>query len=146
MTTDARARPAGATQGGLTLTDLLLLLGLLGVPAVALYRAYSDANPLIPLGYALLISIVAFVLYAVDKKRAQTGRWRLSEAKLHLAALAGGWPGGFLAQRKLRHKNAKLSFQLVFWLIVMLHQFLAVDSLLDWRISRALRAMTHRSS
>jgi uncharacterized membrane protein YsdA (DUF1294 family) len=50
--------------------------------------------------------------------------------------LLGGWPGAFLAQRRLRHKCSKASYQFLFWIIVLAHQFAALDSLQDWRLSR----------
>lgn len=52
---------------------------------------------------------------------------------MHLYEVLGGWPGGLLAQRLIRHKNRKLSYQLVFWLIVLLHAALA--GLLLWLIN-----------
>jgi uncharacterized membrane protein YsdA (DUF1294 family) len=51
--------------------------------------------------------------------------------------LLGGWPGAFLAQRWLRHKCSKGSYQAVFWLIVLAYQFAAFDSLQNWQLSRA---------
>lgn len=51
-------------------------------------------------------------------------------------SLFGGWPGAFLAQRQFRHKTAKPTFQTVFWLIVLIHQLVALDSLRGWRVLR----------
>jgi len=42
-----------------------------------------------------------------------------------------------LAQPWLRHKCSKVRYLLVFWLIVVAHQFAAFGSLQDWRFSRA---------
>ncbi len=50
--------------------------------------------------------------------------------------LIGGWPGAFLAQRVFRHKISKRSYQVEFWIIVLLHQFLALDSLFGWRFTK----------
>ncbi|MCY7321272.1 MAG: DUF1294 domain-containing protein [Phormidesmis sp. CAN_BIN36] len=38
-----------------------------------------------------------------------------------MCELAGGWLGGFIAQRIVRHKNQKASYQNKFWLIVISH-------------------------
>jgi len=43
--------------------------------------------------------------------------------------LLGGWPGALLAQQRFRHKTRKLSYQAVFWLIVLLHQVFWIDLL-----------------
>lgn len=68
-----------------------------------------------------VMSAVAFIAYAIDKRWARLARRRIPEATLHAVELLGGWPGAFLAQRIVRHKNAKASYQVVFWLIVVLH-------------------------
>lgn len=45
--------------------------------------------------------------------------------------------GAFAAQRRLRHKCAKGSFQAIFWMIVFLYQFAAIEVLQNWKISRS---------
>jgi len=67
------------------------------------------------------ISPICFVALGLDKQRARNGKRRISEKTLHLLELWGGWPGGLLGQRAFRHKTRKLSYQLIFWLIVGLH-------------------------
>jgi uncharacterized membrane protein YsdA (DUF1294 family) len=62
-----------------------------------------------------------FLLYRIDKNRARRDQWRIAETTLHLCEFFGGWVGALLAQQWLRHKNQKLSFQVVFWLIVCSH-------------------------
>lgn len=69
-------------------------------------------------GYAAL-SLVTFFVYAFDKSAAQKGGWRTSEGALLLLGLAGGWPGGLIAQETLRHKSRKTSFRAVFWATVL---------------------------
>lgn len=66
-------------------------------------------------------SLLAFVVYAWDKSAAQGGHWRTAEKTLHMIALCGGWPGALVAQRVLRHKSGKASFQLVFRATVLLN-------------------------
>ncbi len=83
-----------------------------------------DMSLLLALIYGLM-SLVCFVAYYRDKQFAIKGLQRTPEARLHLYELLGGWPGGFLAQRLIRHKNRKLGYQLTFWLIVLLHLSLA---------------------
>ena len=76
------------------------------------------------LGYIAIVgilSLVAFVAYGFDKRRAQASGRRLPEHTLHLLALFGGWPGGLLGQRIFRHKTQKFGFRFVFWLCVTLH-------------------------
>ncbi|MCO8123780.1 DUF1294 domain-containing protein [Stieleria sp. TO1_6] len=58
-------------------------------------------------------------MYGEDKSAARNGRWRTSEATLHLVELLGGWPGALVGQEFFRHKTKKLSFQIDFLLIVL---------------------------
>jgi uncharacterized membrane protein YsdA (DUF1294 family)/cold shock CspA family protein len=81
----------------------------------------SITSNLIPLLLYLIMSGLTFVLYAHDKSRARTGESRIPEKTLHLCELAGGWLGAFIAQRTLRHKSSKNSYQVVFWAIVAFH-------------------------
>ncbi|MGH7202171.1 MAG: DUF1294 domain-containing protein [Planctomycetaceae bacterium] len=69
----------------------------------------------------VLCSAVAFVLYGLDKRQAESDSRRISEGTLHLIALLGGWPGAFFGQQVFRHKTQKLSFLVKYWLIVALH-------------------------
>lgn len=77
--------------------------------------------PLIVLGVYLGASVIAFLGYALDKSAAVNDRWRTKESTLHLFALLGGWPGALVAQRLLRHKSKKKSFQYVFWVTVTIN-------------------------
>lgn len=78
----------------------------------------------------LLVSVVSFCQYWLDKQSAQKSRWRTPENTLHIAELAGGWPGALIAQQVFRHKTRKPSYQLVFWAIVLLHQVFWLDRLM----------------
>ena len=65
------------------------------------------------------VSILCFVVYAVDKSAARAGRRRVPERTLLWLGFAGGWPGAILAQQALRHKTQKASFRSAFWLSVV---------------------------
>lgn len=76
------------------------------------------------------VSLMTFLLYWNDKRKARAEAWRTPENVLHAMELAGGWPGALLAQQVFRHKTRKVSFQVVFWFIVLLHQAFWIDQLL----------------
>ena len=80
-----------------------------------------DKLPLAVPGLYLAASLIAYFAYATDKSAAKQGAWRTPENTLHLLSLIGGWPGALFAQKKLRHKNRKVSFQAVFWVTVALN-------------------------
>jgi uncharacterized membrane protein YsdA (DUF1294 family) len=76
------------------------------------------------IGYLSLVavaSLVSFVAYGFDKRRAATGGRRVPERTLLLLAFLGGWPGSILAQRHFRHKTRKLEFLIPFWVVTALH-------------------------
>lgn len=66
-------------------------------------------------------SFVAYLVYAADKSAAINNRWRTQENTLHMFGLIGGWPGALAAQRILRHKSKKASFQAAFWTTVVMN-------------------------
>lgn len=120
--------------------DILVLLVLLLFPVFALYRLSEGAgwNGWITASVAVALSLCAFIAVWTDKRSAQAGEWRTPERLLHLLEWIGGWPGSFLAQRAFRHKVSKGSYQIVFWFIVIVYEFVAIDSLQSWKWLRWL--------
>jgi len=71
--------------------------------------------------YFSALSLITFVLYAVDKSAAIKRKQRISERTLHLASLLGGWLGALVGQRLFRHKTKKQPFRIIFWLTVIVN-------------------------
>ena len=115
----------------------LLLVVWSPLPVMALLEVGSDLGRVNVAAAMLGISVVTILLYASDKRKAQARKWRIPESTLHWLAFLGGWPAALVAQRLLRHKTAKKSFQRVFWMIGVIHQCIALDCLLKWRFSLA---------
>ncbi|MGV8917659.1 MAG: DUF1294 domain-containing protein [Pseudomonas sp.] len=84
----------------------------------------------IPAEVYAVMSLLTFFLYWRDKQQALNAGWRTPEKFLHGAELLGGWPGALIAQQIFRHKTRKVSYQVVFWLIIVLHELFWVDRLL----------------
>jgi len=82
--------------------------------------------------YFILINIIAFILYGVDKKKAEKGLWRIPEATLFLVCILGGPLGGLLGMRIFHHKTKKWYFTvfvpviLILWIIVPVYFILEV--------------------
>ena len=53
----------------------------------------------------LIISLITFILYGVDKRRAVKDKWRIPERVLLSFSLLGGGIGGALGMRVFRHKT-----------------------------------------
>ena len=126
-----RRRGMRPRRGGWRTSTLVVLGLLLAVPGYALSRLSHHVDWRLLLGLPLAMSVFAFFAYRIDKRLAEAREWRIPEATLHFLALIGGWPGAFLAQRVFRHKTSKLSFQVVFWIVVGLHQIAAVNFIMD---------------
>jgi uncharacterized membrane protein YsdA (DUF1294 family) len=73
------------------------------------------------LSIVIVMSIACFAVYGLDKQRSVIGGRRVQERTLHILAFLGGWPGAILGMRHFRHKTKKLSFLIVFMLVVLLH-------------------------
>ena len=132
------APTAGSDTGTLGFAHWLVFAGLLVAPNLALRRLEPALETQWILAAWLVLSVVTYVVYALDKRKARAQTTRTSEATLHVLSLIGGWPGAYLAQYRHRHKTAKAVFQFVFWLTVAAYQFAAIDCLLEWEISRSV--------
>jgi uncharacterized membrane protein YsdA (DUF1294 family) len=135
-------RRTSGRGGKITVWPLVFLAGLLILPAVAVCRIPGDSL-WIQL-HVLAVSALTFCVYGQDKKRARGRGWRVSEFTLHFLEAIGGWPGAFLAQHWFRHKISKLSYQIAFWLIVLVYQLAGVDFLLGGRLFQGAGAGIQR--
>ena len=68
----------------------------------------------------LFFNALCFVLFFLDKRKAQRGQRRISEKTLHLATLPGAAPGAWAAIFLLHHKNRKAAFWSVTLLLTVL--------------------------
>jgi uncharacterized membrane protein YsdA (DUF1294 family)/cold shock CspA family protein len=110
--------PAPPNPPGRSNAPPLFAVGFLSFVVIAVI---AGRLPSVVLILYLVASVVAFFAYAFDKSAAVKGQWRTQESTLHMFALLGGWPGALAAQRLLRHKSAKASFQTIFWFTVVLN-------------------------
>ena len=55
--------------------------------------------------YVAVLSLITFILYAVDKVKAIRGSWRISEKALLLTGFFGGAVGALAAMQVFRHKT-----------------------------------------
>ncbi|MBR5036940.1 MAG: DUF1294 domain-containing protein [Prevotella sp.] len=76
--------------------------------------------------YLVVINVVAFVVYGVDKYKAKHGRWRIPEATLLGLAAIGGSIGAWLGMRVWHHKTMHKKFQYGVPLILIAQIALAV--------------------
>lgn len=60
--------------------------------------------------YIAAINIITFLVFAIDKQKACTGKYRVRERTLLALGIIGGAFGGLLAMYLFRHKIRKSSF------------------------------------
>jgi len=105
-----------ATEGWMiAATIALLFLMFVGV------SVFIGQLPFAILMFYLVASAVAFLVYRRDKSAAQQNQWRTGEGTMILLGVIGGWPGAFVAQQFFHHKTKKRSFQIAFWITVVLN-------------------------
>lgn len=69
--------------------------------------------------YLLIINIIGFIVYALDKAQAKKNQNRISEKFLFLLAILGGSLGAVLAMSLLRHKTQHWYFKIGIPLILI---------------------------
>lgn len=73
--------------------------------------------------YLIIINLVAFAAYGVDKWKAIKDKWRIPEKTLILLAAIGGALGAYAGMRYFRHKTQHKKFTicvplfLILWII-----------------------------
>ena len=95
-------------------TVMLLLVLAIAHPSVSFHW-----TTVLYLATTVIFSMFSFLAMGEDKRRARNGTRRVSEGVLHGLEFLGGWPGSLIAQQSLHHKNRKISYQVVYWFIVL---------------------------
>lgn len=75
--------------------------------------------------HLVFINFTTFIAYAVDKRAARTGAWRVSEKNLHSLEFLGGFLGALLGQKVFHHKQKKIEYQTTFWFLVFMEFVIA---------------------
>ena len=76
--------------------------------------------------YLIIINIITFAMYGVDKRKAIRHKWRVPESTLIMAAWIGGAVGAVLGMAVFHHKTLKWKFRvsvptaLVVWAILVI--------------------------
>ena len=78
------------------------------------------------IGYLLLINLVAFVMYGIDKYKAKKSKWRIPEATLLMLAAIGGAVGAWIGMQVWHHKTLHKKFRFGVPAILLLQLALAI--------------------
>lgn len=71
--------------------------------------------------YLAVINLIAAILAAIDKRRAQKARWRIPEKTLLFIGFAGGALGEYTAMKALHHKTKHAKFMVGLPLVLFFH-------------------------
>jgi uncharacterized membrane protein YsdA (DUF1294 family) len=61
--------------------------------------------------YLILVNIVTFIVYGIDKLKARKSLWRIREAALLMLAVLGGSIGAWLGMKVWHHKTMHKKFK-----------------------------------
>ncbi len=76
--------------------------------------------------YLAFINILAFACFGIDKQKAKTHQWRISEKTLLGIAICGGCVGAILGWRSFPHKTQHAKFALGLPAILILQGIAAI--------------------
>ena len=74
----------------------------------------------------VVLNLLSFLLYGLDKWKAKRNAWRIRESTLLLAAAMGGSLGALLGMELFRHKTKHWKFKILVPLFLVLHIALGV--------------------
>lgn len=69
----------------------------------------------------VLMNLLTFVMYGIDKRKAQSRKWRIPEATLIGMSFAFGSVGACLGMKVFHHKTKHLKFKILVPLSLVLH-------------------------
>ena len=62
--------------------------------------------------YVIIINVVTFFIYGLDKSKAKARQWRIPEAQLIFLAVIGGSVGALAGMKVFHHKTRKPKFKI----------------------------------
>lgn len=77
--------------------------------------------------YLICINIVAFVLFGVDKRKAEKRDWRISEALLLGISALGGATGALIGMIIFKHKSSKKKFYIGVPFLLLLSKIIELN-------------------
>jgi uncharacterized membrane protein YsdA (DUF1294 family) len=87
---------------------------------------YNTLILIIYVAWLLIFSIISFLLFIIDKKKAIKGAQRIKEKTLLESVVIGGAIGGFIGRIVARHKTNKSYFSFTIYLSLLIEIIVAV--------------------
>ncbi|MGM9850032.1 MAG: DUF1294 domain-containing protein [Bacilli bacterium] len=77
--------------------------------------------------YLLIINIITFIIYGIDKYKSIKHKYRISENSLIILAILGGSLGAFFGMIIFHHKTKKKKFIILIPIILLLWVYILVS-------------------
>ena len=74
-----------------------------------------------PICYIVVINLVSFMMFGIDKYKARRGQWRISEATLLAVAAIGGSIGVWMGMKVWHHKTLHSKFRYGVPIMLLVH-------------------------
>ncbi len=81
--------------------------------------------------YLLMINLISFVLFYIDKQKAKKDKWRIKESTLHIAGFMGGIIGSIAAMILFHHKTKKTKFVIITIIAIAFNALLAYEFIIN---------------
>jgi len=78
--------------------------------------------------YLVIINIISFILYGLDKFLAIKKKFRISEISLFVVSIIGGCFMGIIGMKLFHHKTRKISFWIVNIISIILWIYIIIES------------------
>ena len=83
--------------------------------------------------YLIAVNVAAWIMYGLDKWKARSGKWRISERNLLIVALIGGSVGALAGMLMFRHKTKKPKFVVGIPVMLVVHCVI-VAAAFSWHV------------
>ena len=76
--------------------------------------------------YIVIINIISFIAFGVDKSKSEKNQWRIKESTLIIISLLGGSSGSMMGMIVFHHKLSKKKFYIGIPLIFILNKVIEI--------------------
>lgn len=80
----------------------------------------------------IVMNLLAYASFGLDKQRARSRKWRISEKTLLWLTVCGGAVGGWRGMKDFRHKTHKNTFRILIPLFIILQVVLLYFIVFRW--------------
>lgn len=82
--------------------------------------------------YLLCVNIYGLILMWIDKRSAESGKWRIAEKQLFLVGILGGVPGAMAGMLLFRHKTKHKRFYVGLPAMLLVQWLIGMGALVYW--------------